>query len=141
MKEVRAISVFLGITMFMFGVLKFVNPIKGWYSVQIINSGMNQSSYWLGIISEIFVGIVFLTTILFSRYLSKKKFRILITAASAMLVVMMLTAIRVHLHPEVPAAVLPLKIKTPVIPGSILLLAVTDIILIRRAIPARKTRL
>jgi hypothetical protein len=40
-----------------------------------------------------------------------------------MLVVQMVTAIYVHLQPEVPASVLPLGIKPPVIPGVVLLLA------------------
>jgi len=60
MKAVKIISTFLGFAMFMFGVLKFVNPFKGWYSVQIMNSGMNEFLYWPGITGEISVGILFI---------------------------------------------------------------------------------
>jgi hypothetical protein len=38
----------------------------------------------------------------------------------------------VHLNPNVPASVLPLKIKPPFIPGFFLLLAMADIFLIGR---------
>ena len=67
MKAVRIISAFLGLSIFMFGILKFVNPFKGWYSVQIMNSGMSESLYWLGIIGEISVGMLFLLSGLFRK--------------------------------------------------------------------------
>jgi len=38
------------------------------------------------------------------------------------------------LHPNVPADVLPLKIKPPFIPGFLLVLAIADIFLIRRVV-------
>ena len=113
MKAVRTISTFLGISMFMFGIVKFVNPFKGWYSVQIMNSELSDFSYWLGITGEIFVGILFLGSVLFRERLSQKAFSLAIIAASTIEVMMMATATYVHLHPNVPADVLPLKIKPP----------------------------
>jgi putative Mn2+ efflux pump MntP len=132
MKAVRTISTFLGISMFMFGVLKFFNPFKGWYSVQIMNSKLSEFSYWFGITGEIFVGILFLGCVLLRERVSQKTFSIAIIAASTMEVMMMATATRVHLDPNVPANVLPLKIKPPIIPIFFLLLAVVNIILNRR---------
>jgi hypothetical protein len=132
MKAVRTISTFLGISMFMFGVLKFFNPFKGWYSVQIMNSELNEFLYWPGITGEILVGILFLGTVLFRERLSQKAFSLAIIAASVMEVMIMAIATRVHLHPNVPADVLPLKIKPPVIPIIFILLAVADIIFTRR---------
>jgi len=134
MKAVRIISTFLGLSMFMFGILKFVNPFKGWYSVQIRNSGLNESLYWLGIIGEISAGVLFLGIVLFRKKLPKKVFRLTIISASAVVIMMMVTAIRTHLHPNVPANVLPLKIKPPFIPGFFLLLAIADIFLISRIV-------
>ena len=124
MKAVRIISAFLGYSIFMFGILKFINPFKGWYSVQIMNSGMSESLYWLGIIGEISVGMLFLGSVLFRKKLSKKVFSVTIVVASALAIMIMMSAIRTHLHPNVPASVLPLKIKPPFIPGFFLLLAV-----------------
>ena len=133
MKTVRVISTFLGLSIFMFGIVKFVNPFKGWYSVQIINSGMSESLYWLGIIGEISVGMLFLGSVLFRKKLSKKVFGLTIILASSIAIMIMVTAIRTHLHPNVPANVLPLKIKPPFIPGFFLFLAIADIFLISRA--------
>jgi len=132
MKTVRIISAFLGLSIFVFGILKFVNPFKGWYSVQIMNSGMSESLYWLGIIGEISVGMLFLGSVLFRKKLSKKVFGLTIILASTIAIMIMVTAIRTHLHPNVPANVLPLKIKPPFIPGLFLLLAIADIFLISR---------
>jgi hypothetical protein len=134
MKAVRIISAFLGFSMFTFGILKFVNPFKGWYSVQIMNSGLNGYLYWLGILGEISAGILFLGIVLFRNKLSKKVFSLTIILASALVIMMMVTAIRTHLHPNVPADVLPLKIKPPFIPGFLLVLAIADIFLIRRVV-------
>ena len=124
MKAVRIISAFLGYSIFMFGILKFINPFKGWYSVQKMNSGTSESLSWLGIIGEISVGMLFLGSVLFRKKLSKKVFSVTIVVASALAIMIMVTAIRTHLHPNVPASVLPLKIKPPFIPGFFLLLAV-----------------
>jgi hypothetical protein len=132
MKAVRIISVVLGLSMFMFGILKLVNPFKSWYSVQIINSGLNEWLYWPGIIGEISAGVLFLGIVLFRKQISKKVFRLTIILASGMVIMIMVTAIRTHLHHNVPANVLPLKIKPPFIPGFFLLLAIADIFLIRR---------
>jgi len=132
MKVVRIISAFLGISIFMFGILKFVNPFKGWYSAQIRNSGLNEWLYWPGITGEISAGLLFLGIVLFTNKLSRKAFSLTIILASAMVIVLMVTAIRTHLNPNVPADVLPLKIKLPVIPGFFLLLALADIFLISR---------
>ena len=132
MKAVRIISAFLGISIFMFGVLKLVDPFKGWYSVQIMNSGLNESLYWPGIIGEITAGVLFLGAILFRKKLSKKAFSLTIILASAMATIIMATAIRTHLHPNVPADVLPLKIKPPLIPCFFLFLTLANIFLISR---------
>ena len=134
MKAIRIISASLGFSIFMFGIVKFVNPFKGWYSVQIMNSGMDESLYWLGITGEISAGLLFLGSVLFRNKLSKKVFRLTIILASAMVIMIMVTAIRTHLHPNVPADVLPLKIKPPFIPGFFLLLAIADIFLTNRIV-------
>lgn len=131
-KVVLGISVFLAVSMFVFGVLKFFDPFKGWYAVQIHGSGLGESSYWQGIAGEIMTGVLLLSSVVFRKNLSLKMFSIGITVASAMIVVMMMTGIYVHLHSNVPASVLPLKIKPPYIPGLFLLLAITNLIIVQQ---------
>ena len=118
--------------MLTFGVLKFVNPFKEWYSVQVTNSGLSEYSYWLGIAGEITVGITLIGILVYKRKISEKTFNGIVVAGSRIIIIMMIVGIFVHLQPEVPADVLPLKIKPPYIPGFFLLLALTNIILTRR---------
>ena len=131
MRTIKLISWFLGIAMFMFGILKVLSPtIHGWFTVQMTNSGLAAyMPIWVGIAGEIIVGSTLIVSLLIG-----KNFKIIILLASAAILPMMATAIYVHLQPNVPADVLPLKIKPPIIPVFILLLALTNIYLIQRNI-------
>ena len=77
------------------------------------------------------VGLLFLLPLFFRKQLraSQKTIR---TAASAMLILMMIVAVYVHLQPAVPAAVLPLKIKPPFIPGFVMVLAATNLFMLTK---------
>lgn len=132
MKFSKPISWFLGISMFMFGVLKFVPPFRDWYTVQITNSGLGSFSYAMGISGEMTVGAALIMMLLPGPQVSDK-IRFFITGISCcIIIVMMLTGIYVHLHPNVPAEVLPLKIKSPFIPAFFIALAVANLFLTRK---------
>ena len=104
--------------MFMFGILKFVNPFKSWYVTQVETSELpfEQLAYWAGQIGEIVVGAIFLLLVFRRKSLALSVYSQLFTLANVATVVMMVVAVYVHLHPNVPNEVLPLKIKPPVIP-------------------------
>lgn len=123
----KVITLFLGVSMFMFGILKFVNPFKSWYTIQVVNSGLGKYAYWMGISGEIFVGLTFLLVFGFYRKMSQQAVWLSIVGASVLTIIMMVTGIYVHLQPNVPAEVLPLKIKPPFIPGLFLGLAMLHI--------------
>src|SRR4029079_13922625 len=98
-----------------FGFLKCVNPtIDGWFHVQIQQSHLPHSAILMGKIAEIVTGILFLLP-RFRPWSAKWESRILLIASSSLFLVM-LVAVYVHLQPGVPAEVLPLGIKPPVIP-------------------------
>ena len=123
------LSVVLGLLMLTFGCLKFMNPtIDGWFHVQIQQSHLPHSAILMGKIAEIVTGILFLIPRLWPSP-AKWAGRILLMACSSLFVVM-LVAVYVHLQPGVPADVLPLGIKPPVMPLFVLVL---DILV---AIPA-----
>jgi uncharacterized membrane protein YjfL (UPF0719 family) len=126
MKYIRSISWFLGVSMFMVGFLKFFDPFKSWYSAQIVHSGLGDMAYALGIGGEMVVGIVLLTVLLRQHHTSPRIFTWVVIGSSALVVVMMGAGIYVHLHPSVPAEVLPLKIKPPYIPAGFMLLALLN---------------
>ncbi len=139
MKSIKLISWFLGIAMFMFGILKVIVPtIYGWFSVQMTNSGLvDYIPLWIGIAGEIVIGSTLIFSLVLDKKLTNKNFRIIVQLASAAIITMMLTAVYVHLQQAVPAEVLPLKIKPPFIPIIFLLLALTNIYLIQRQIKDR----
>jgi len=136
MKSSKLISWFLGIAMFMFGILKVLIPtINGWYAVQMKNSGLKAYiPVWVGITGEIVVGLALIFSLILDKNPANKNFKIMIQLASAAILPMMATAIYVHLQPNVPAEVLPLKIKPPFIPVFFILLALANIYLLQRKI-------
>jgi len=106
-----------------FGVLKFVSPtIDGWFHVQIQQSHLPHAAILMGKIAEIVTGTLFLLPRL-RPWRGTWDSRILLIACSSLFLVM-LVAIYVHLQPGVPAEVLPLGIKPPVIPLFVVVLDV-----------------
>ncbi|WP_290796414.1 hypothetical protein [Flavihumibacter sp. UBA7668] len=125
----KILPIFLGTTISLFGLLKFTDPFKTWYSIQIETSGLGKYAYWMGIIGELSAGILFLFIAKNRNIYSSGMISRLNSIGSILIISMMVTGMYVHLHPEVPATVLPLKIKPPYIPGFFLLLAVFNLIL------------
>ena len=119
--RVKVLSLLLGIWMFMFGFLKFFQPIRGWFDVQIQQSHLPHEAILLGKVSEMVTGILFLLP-WFRRSLTAKSRDQVLLVACLILFIQMVVAIYVHLQPGVPASVLPLGIKPPVIPALVLLL-------------------
>jgi hypothetical protein len=117
----RALSLFLGVLMFLFGFLKFFQPFHGWFEIQIQQSHLPHESILAGKLGEMFTGCLFLLPSLRRSLTARCRGQLLLTAC-AILVVQMGVAVYVHLQPQVPAGVLPLGIKAPVIPVVVLLL-------------------
>ena len=117
----NSLTLFLGILMFMFGFLKFFQPIHGWFDVQIQQSNLPHQAILLGKLGEMATGILFLSRWL-RRSLNDRQNDLLILIACASLSVEMGVAIYVHMQPGVPPGVLPLGIKPPVIPGFVFFL-------------------
>jgi len=107
--------------MCLFGFLKFFQPIREWFDVQIQQSHLPHEAILAGKLTEMLTGVLFLLPWLFRSLTVKSKDRILLIACF-LLITQMIVAIYVHLQPGVPASVLPLGIKPPVIPGVVLLL-------------------
>jgi len=117
----KALSLLLGIWMFMFGFLKFFQPFSGWFGIQIQQSHLPHEAILAGKIGEMVTGCLFLLPWLRRSLTAKSRVQLLLVAC-LILVVQMGVAIYVHLQPQVPASVLPLGIKPPVIPGVVLIL-------------------
>ncbi len=118
----KGLSLLLGVLMFLFGFLKFFQPFSGWFDIQIQQSHLPHEAILAGKVWEMVTGVLFLLP-WFRKSLTAKGKDQLLLLASSILVAQMGTAIYVHLQPQVPASVLPLGIKPPVIPLFVLLLA------------------
>ena len=132
MKSVNIISIFMGISMFMFGFLKLFYPISEWFAIQISKSGLPGYLYWPGILSEILVGLMLLLSIFFRKRIPLHFLKIVLLSGSVWVIGNMAVAVYVHLQPAVPAYVLPLKIKAPYIPLFFVILAVINMLLTKR---------
>src|SRR6185437_15342395 len=117
----KVLSLLLRVWMFMFGFLKFFRPISGWFDVQIQQSHLPHEAILAGKVTEMAVGILFLLPWCWRSLVAKRKDEILLIAC-LILFTQMGVAIYVHLQPGMPASVLPLGIKTPVIPITVLVL-------------------
>ncbi len=107
--------------MFMFGFLKFFQPFRGWFDIQIQQSHLPHEAILAGKLGEMVSGVLFLLP-WFRKSLTAKSREQILLVACLLLVSQMGVAIYVQLQPQVPASVLPLGIKPPVIPGVVLLL-------------------
>ncbi len=117
---------FLGTTVFLFGFLKFFEPFRTQFNVQITKSGLPRFSLPTGIAGEISIGLGLLSASCL-RQKPTNLFNLIVSVASAGLIATMGGATYVHLHPEVPANALPLRIKPPFIPLSYMFLATVNL--------------
>ena len=135
----KVLSLFLGILMFVFGFLKFFQPITGWFEVQIQQSHLPHEAILAGKVAEMATGILFLLPWLRRTLTTKGKDQIVLIACF-LLFAQMIVAIYVHLQPGVPASVLPLGIKPPVIPVFVLLLGMLTAFDAWKELRAEKTK-
>jgi hypothetical protein len=119
-------SMFLGVFMFLFGFLKFFEPFRTMFDVQIAKSDLPPISIPFGKLAEMAIGLALLLPACF-RHKIDNLYGPVVFAASAGLVVNMGVATYVHLQPDVPASVLPLGIKTPFIPLFVMVLAILNL--------------
>jgi hypothetical protein len=131
-KVLRYNSIFLGAVIFMFGFLKFFDPFRTWFHIQIARSGLPPFFIPLGMAGEMSIGLSLLLATVFRERI-RSVFRPIVASASAGLIVNMAVAIYVHLQPEVPASVLPLGIRQPLIPLFFMLLAGLNLFQLYRA--------
>lgn len=110
-KAVKIITGVLGVATFLAGFNKFFDPSKTNLMIQVTKGELPfpDFTYWLVIFSEQIIGLTLIYLTFFSRKVNNSIKNNLFYLAHLALVVMMLVAIYVHLHPDVPAAALPGK--------------------------------
>jgi len=134
----KVLSLLLGVWMFMFGFLKFFQPIRGWFDIQVQQSHLPHEAILAGKVAEMITGVLFLLPWFWKSLTAKSKDQLLLIAC-LILFTQMGVAIYVHLQPGVPASVLPLGIKQPVIPVFVLLLGLLTAFDVWKEMRAEKT--
>lgn len=132
-KLMKGIAAFIGLFMLMPGVVKFFDPFKTMFTIQITESGLPfQLSYWAGQLGEISVGLLLFALVIFwekiAPALAEKTFYI----SSMVVTVILIVSLYVHAHPDVPAHVLPMEEKFPFLSLLLLFLVGLNLFLYRK---------
>jgi len=129
----RIVTAVLGVLMFLPGLNKFFEPAKTKFANQLALSELPfpTVSYWLAIWSEVAVGLTLVILAVVANKLPPALRRNIFYFCHLVIVVMMLVAVYVHLHPDVPAKDLPLA-KAPYMPIAYLFIVGLSIFLNRK---------
>ncbi|WP_104038239.1 hypothetical protein [Vibrio jasicida] len=124
-KVQKILTGLLGAFMVMAGTVKFFDPFTNMFAKQIALSELPfpTLSRWAGQLGEIFAGLLLLVVIIGNKALAAPIKDKAMQLSTLLTTAIMIVAVYVHLLPSVPAEVLPLQSKPPVMTLIILGLA------------------
>ncbi|QIA65112.1 hypothetical protein GT360_16255 [Vibrio astriarenae] len=133
-KVQKILTGLLGAFMLMAGTVKFFDPFTTMFTTQIALSELPfpTLSRWAGQLGEMAAGTLLLLVMIGQSTLSKSVIDRVMQLSTLLTTVIMLVAVYVHLLPSVPAEVLPLQSKPPVMTLIILGLAWLNAFLYQR---------
>lgn len=119
------LSGFLGGVFLVTGVVKFFDPFTTMFAKQIAMSWIPfpAVSKWIGLSGEIVAGVMMFLLAFYRTRVSPKLVHYAFLFANSVILVVMSVALSIHLHYDVPAAVLPFGLKPPVLSFIIICLA------------------
>ena len=131
---IKIITGFLGIGMLLPGLGKFTEPFKTFIYKQLELTGIPFPQVMQHVVklSEVAIGLILIYISFFGNKLSTTFRNKILYLISAIIIVMMIVAIYVHLHPNVPAEILPLESKPPIMAMAYILLVVLNIYLYKK---------
>lgn len=114
-KSVKIITGLLGFGIFLPGIAKFFEPFKTWIyrQVSITEMPFPEIMQYLVKFGEVGVGVLLLFLAFKGEKLETSIKRKLFHFSNLTVVIMMIVAIYVHFHPDVPAEILPMESKFP----------------------------
>lgn len=124
----------LGSFLVMAGTVKFFEPFNTMFNKQIELSELPlpELARWAGQLGEISVGLGLIAVLILSNKVSTTTIKRLFYGASALTLSIMSVAVYVHLIPNVPAEVLPLQSKPPVLTLIIMVLVGLNILIFKK---------
>ena len=131
---IKIITGFLGIGMLLPGLGKFTEPFKTFIYKQLALTGMPFPEVMQHVVklSEVAIGLILIYLAFAGNKLSTAFRSKIFYLGNFIISIMMIVAIYVHLHPNVPAEILPLEIKPPIMPVAYMLLVVLNTYLYRK---------
>lgn len=117
-KKVQVFSIaLLGGFLVMGGTAKFFPPFASMFAAQIELSGLPFPvlSSFAGQLGEITAGLLYLLVLFEGKLISSKIANLALNGATFLTMIIMSVAVYVHLSPNVPAEVLPLQSKPPML--------------------------
>jgi len=125
-KSIKILTGVLGVFMLVPGLAKFTKPFKTFIyrQLEIIDFPFLEIMPYVVKFSEVGIGLI-LIYLAFRGNKLNPPLRKVLFLSNVIIIVMMMVAIYVHLHPDVPAEILPMEFKPPVIPvGYIILVSI-----------------
>jgi len=118
------------------GTVKFFEPFNSMFTHQIMLSNLPfpEIIRWIGQLSELLVGLLFIAIVVFRSRLSATTRNTIFLLLSFISLVIMAVAVVVHLHPNVPATVLPLQSKPPVLTVIVMLIIGLNVAVFKRCV-------
>jgi len=134
-KSTKILTGILGFFMFIPGLAKFTKPFKEFIYKQldITNFPFPEIMQYVVKLSEVGIGLVLIYLAFRDNKLSLQFRNQLLFLGNITIIVMMITAIYVHMHLGVPAEILPMGFKSPVMPVAYIILVVINLYLNRKS--------
>jgi len=133
--SVKIITGILGFIMLVPGLAKFKEPFKTFIykHLTLIGFPLPDLMQYVVKFGEVGVGLVLLFLAIKGNSLSRSLREKIFYLGNLTIVLMMIVAVYTHLHPAVPADVLPLEHKPPVMPIAYIVLVIVNVILYRKS--------
>ncbi|WP_299716609.1 hypothetical protein [uncultured Tenacibaculum sp.] len=130
-KSVKIITGILGFFMLIPGLAKFTEPFKTFIykHLEIIGFPFPDIMQYLVKFSEIGIGLMLIFLAFKGSNISTKLRYKIFYLGNLSIIAMMVVAVYTHLHPNVPAEVLPMEFKPPIMPIGYILLVIVNLIL------------
>lgn len=134
-KSVKILTGILGFIMLIPGLAKFGEPFKTFINkhLDIIGFPLPDIMQHVVKFSEIGIGLAMLFLAFKGSSLSDSLRNQVFYLGNLTIIIMMIVAVYTHLHPDVPADVLPMEFKPPVMPIAYIALVVLNLYLYRKA--------
>ena len=128
-KSVKLLTGLLGFIMLIPGLAKFTEPFKTFIYKHLYFIGFPFPDVMQYVVKfgEVSVGLLMLYLAFKGQSLSTNLRHKLFYLGNLSIIFIMLVGVYTHLHPDVPAAVLPLEFKPPIMPISYILLVILNL--------------